>query len=89
MVPIAYHNQFIKEFGKKCTILFLYCSAIMVVHNSPLLLMEMFKSYDSLQLAFLCVRSGLHAMPNCQQLFYVNLTMTKPSRQFYVRCYHF
>ena len=46
-------------------------------------LMEMFKSNDSLQLAYICDSM------QCQQLLYVNLTMTEPSRLFYVKSDHF
>jgi len=64
MATTVYHNQFIRDLDKKCTIIFLYCSvSYSCAQFSYALQMEMFKSNDSLQLAYICVPAGLHAMP--------------------------
>jgi len=40
--------------------------------------MDTFKPNDSLQLAYMCVGLPAELPMQCQQLLYVNLTMTEP-----------
>jgi len=75
MATTAYHNQFMRGLDKKCTILFLYGSASYIC--AQFALMEILKSNDCLQLAYICVPATLHAMLTTR-LLYVNLTVTEP-----------
>jgi len=55
MATTAYHNQFVRDLDKKRTTLFLQGSASYSCAQFSSSLMEMFKSNDSLQLAYVCV----------------------------------
>jgi len=63
MATTAYHNQFIRDLDKKCTILFCMVVQVIAVHILLCSLMDMFKSNDNLQIAYICAPARLHAMP--------------------------
>jgi len=74
----VYHNQFIRHLDKKCTIIFLYGRAsYSCAQFSYALKWKCLKQ----MIVYSCLTSVhlLHSM-QCQQLLYVNLTMTETSR---------